>query len=43
MLETMIGYGAKLSAEEIPVLVRFLAENHGTAKKAVGVAESQSQ
>lgn len=31
MVDTMIEYGAELAPEEIPVLVRYLAVNYGTA------------
>jgi mono/diheme cytochrome c family protein len=31
MVDTMIGYGAELGPEELPVLVRYLAVNYGTA------------
>jgi cytochrome c5 len=31
MVETMIGYGAVLTPDELQVLVRYLAVNYGTA------------
>jgi cytochrome c5 len=33
MVETMMDYGARLTPEEVPVLVRYLAVNYGTAGK----------
>lgn len=33
MVDTMMEYGAQLTPEEFPVLVRYLAVNYGTAGK----------
>ena len=33
MVETMMEYGAELAPDELPVLVRYLAVNYGTAEK----------
>lgn len=33
MVETMMEYGAELSPDEVPVLVRYLAVNYGTASR----------